>query len=80
MDKNAPIEVKYASVLEDYYILSQKHIKLQEKFETEYNFCEQKIQEIGLFHEFIDSNEDIKKSFDEFMKSKLPKQEGSNNS
>ena len=68
---------KYTQVLEDFHAVSQENRQLQAKFDAEYKFAEEKLQEIELFKEFIDSSDDIKKAYDEFMKSKSeePKEE-----
>lgn len=69
------LKAKYTSVLEDYYAVSKECKELQERFNAEYNFAEEKLREVELYKEFIDSNEDIKKSYDEFIESKSPKED-----
>lgn len=59
--------IKYASVLEDYHRLSKEHKELQNQFQAEYNFAEEKVKEVKLYEEFINSNEDIKSKYAEFI-------------
>lgn len=59
--------VKYTKVLEGYHRLSEECRDLEERLQSEFNFAEEKVKEIELLNRFINSHDNVKKLYDEFM-------------